>query len=100
MKKINFELPKKKEQFKIDVVRSVENNDTIYLATCFAKPLFKFMNSFCACIILTSSTDRNVSLISVREDPDARFIPTHDGVILEVLVTDSNAEPRLVIEEE
>ena len=100
MKTIKFEFPKKKEQFKIDVVRSVENNDTIYLATRFAKPLFKFMNSFCACIILTSSSDRNVSLISVREDPDAQFIPHSDGVILEIVVTDPDAEPRLIIEEE
>lgn len=100
MKKITFEFPKKKEQFKIDFVQSVENNDTIFLGTRFAKPLYKFMRGFCACTWLTSVSDRNMSQI-VLEDPDARFIPERDGsVILEVILPDPDAEPCLLIEEE
>lgn len=95
MKKINFEFPKKKEQFKIDVVKSLENNDTIYLDTRFAKPLYEFMY-FCACTMSTSGAVSQIVLI----DPDAQFIPVRDGVILEVILPDPDAEPRLVIEEE
>lgn len=98
MKKINFELGMKKEQFRLDVVRLLKNNDTITLETRFARPLLTFVEQFCMCKMETVSTNGNTSRITIT-DSKARFIPGYDHVVLEVIVPDKD-NLRLVIEEE
>lgn len=95
MKKINFEIETKREQFKLDVVRLLKNNDEIKLETRFARPLFIFMQQLCACKIESAG---NFSRITITDDK-ARFIPGCDHVVLEVIVPDED-NLRLIVEEE